>query len=388
MIPRIYHFAPIGLALLAAHWLRSPEPNRAATRITGSLVVPSAAATPDGVPSPAVGNVWTMTFDDEFNGVSLDTTKWNYGYSGNIDWCNSGAWIMEPVSGTHYMFNLTSPADGTSASISGSSPPSWPTSGTVGDGNLTWTNKGAEATWSAGHVFSLGQNIIKSVGGTQYVFQVTTAGTSGGTEPAWPYAGFINDGTSPTAVTWENMGKLKSWAASTLFESPFKYCNLDGITKRKVFDGAANVFGANYKEFGGVLTENTGFGMNTGGPDAAHAKFSQRYGYFEVRVKGASSVPGSDPLFFFTIGRSTFYWINNGYGTCSFPHGPSVSPSSRPMAWLEFSTTRSLRDTRRGPGCPLARDADARPRLEKQYADDGGGSRESHGTRDTPGSLR
>jgi beta-glucanase (GH16 family) len=44
----------------------------------------------DPLPAPDTGKQWSVTFDDEFNGTAVDTTKWNGQYGGGLQWCNSG----------------------------------------------------------------------------------------------------------------------------------------------------------------------------------------------------------------------------------------------------------------------------------------------------------
>jgi hypothetical protein len=39
-----------------------------------------------GLPDAGTGNDWQMTFNDEFEGNTIDTAKWNGGY-GNLPWC-------------------------------------------------------------------------------------------------------------------------------------------------------------------------------------------------------------------------------------------------------------------------------------------------------------
>lgn len=68
------------------------------------------------------------------------------------------------------------------------------------------------AEWLATTVYSI-NDIAKSVVGGSYEyngnkFQVTTGGTSGGTEPNWTTAPNINDTVADGTVTWTNIGKI------------------------------------------------------------------------------------------------------------------------------------------------------------------------------------
>ena len=44
----------------------------------------------DFVPAPDAGKQWTVTFDDEFNGAAIDTSKWNGEFGGGLQWCGNG----------------------------------------------------------------------------------------------------------------------------------------------------------------------------------------------------------------------------------------------------------------------------------------------------------
>ncbi len=74
----------------------------------------------------------------------------------------------------------------TVAGTSGSTEPTWPTTGTVSDGAITWTYSGTVLplkTWAASTVYAINA-IVYSNNGYQYI--CTVAGTSGSTEPTWP----------------------------------------------------------------------------------------------------------------------------------------------------------------------------------------------------------
>jgi hypothetical protein len=57
------------------------------------VIIPGVALAqtgPDGdpLPPPDPGYHWVQTFGDEFNGTSIDTTKWNGTFGGKPPWCN------------------------------------------------------------------------------------------------------------------------------------------------------------------------------------------------------------------------------------------------------------------------------------------------------------
>ena len=66
-----------------------------------------------------------------------------------------------------------------------------------GTNNITITPIDTLPTWQATTAYLLG-NDVKSVSSNGFVYQCTTAGTSGSTEPTWPISGFgstVVDGT-------------------------------------------------------------------------------------------------------------------------------------------------------------------------------------------------
>jgi hypothetical protein len=108
------------------------------------------------------------------------------------------------------------------AGTSGPSVPTWvAAAGTVTttDGTVRWINQGAAqftvmAGWTANHPYALHTRILDSNGNVEVV---TTAGTSGGTQPtnwATTAGGTTVDPAlpSPPAVTWTNAGPLPSAA--------------------------------------------------------------------------------------------------------------------------------------------------------------------------------
>jgi len=74
----------------------------------------------------------------------------------------------------------------TVAGTSGSTEPTWPTTGTVSDGGITWTYSGTAPplkSWAASTAYTLNA-IVYSNNGYQYI--CTVAGISGSNEPTWP----------------------------------------------------------------------------------------------------------------------------------------------------------------------------------------------------------
>lgn len=83
------------------------------------------------------------------------------------------------------------------AGTSGATQPTWPTSGTVKDGTVTWLPIQIPPTWSASTAYSINDQIRPTVN-KGYYYAARKAGTSGATEPTWPASGTVKDGT----ITW------------------------------------------------------------------------------------------------------------------------------------------------------------------------------------------
>lgn len=58
----------------------------------------------------------------------------------------------------------------------------------------------SQAQWQASTAYTLGQKVVATSGFTTVVFECTTAGTSGGTEPTWD--GTVGNTTADGTVTW------------------------------------------------------------------------------------------------------------------------------------------------------------------------------------------
>ena len=113
--------------------------------------------------------------------------------------------------------------------FSGFTTPSWPTTGTVTDGSITWTCLGKapatySALWSPLVTYDPGTGILVLVSGVPYVFTTTAGGTTAAYSPSWP----TTTGTSVVdgSVTWTCQGPPPYsvtgyapalWAASTSF---------------------------------------------------------------------------------------------------------------------------------------------------------------------------
>lgn len=91
--------------------------------------------------------------------------------------------VRRPTTGNGRIYRVIS-AGGTT----GSSEPTWPTTdrGTVVDGTVTWQDCTNDLPrFQTSHAYSLGE-IVRPTTNNSRTYRVTTAGTSGGSEPTWP----------------------------------------------------------------------------------------------------------------------------------------------------------------------------------------------------------
>lgn len=98
----------------------------------------------------------------------------------------------------------------TAGTTAGGGEPAWNTTigGTTTDGGVTWTTRGAAGIWQASKAYALGDRVCRVSqtsrnNANSAVWECTTAGTSGGTEPTWPTT--ITAGTTTQTdgtVTW------------------------------------------------------------------------------------------------------------------------------------------------------------------------------------------
>jgi len=112
----------------------------------------------------------------------------------------------------------------TTAGTSGSSQPVWNTTigGTTKDGTAAWINRGRLGTWQQSHTYIFGQLIVDSKG---FVQQVSAAGTSGSSQPVWntTLGGTTEDGTA----AWANRGQT----GATLWYYPSPLSDIKDFVK-------------------------------------------------------------------------------------------------------------------------------------------------------------
>jgi hypothetical protein len=133
----------------------------------------------------------------------------------NIKWKPSHVYgvgdIITPSNANGHQYRVTT------AGTSGSSEPSWPTTGTVTNGTVVYAENGADvlARWEPDHVYGVGDTVTPSKpNGHQY--RVTTAGTSGSSEPSWPTTGTVTNGNAVYAENGADVLAGSQWSCSNL----------------------------------------------------------------------------------------------------------------------------------------------------------------------------
>jgi len=112
----------------------------------------------------------------------------------------------------------------TGGGTSGSTEPTWPATGTVTDGSLTWTQNGAGPTlaplvdqaWQSGKIYSANSIVVNVNGSNQYV--TTAGGTSGTTPPIWGAGTWTGYDTTAgvNKVLWQYSGPAPTVILQTL----------------------------------------------------------------------------------------------------------------------------------------------------------------------------
>jgi hypothetical protein len=140
-----------------------------------------ASVTPWGIKAPTVAPVILSTGNGQF---------WQPNFT-----IGAGGYIILDANG--YFQKATS------IGVTGTSTPLWNTTfgGTTVDNSTFWTNRGQYAGWVTVTAYAIGTIIVDSNFNLQ---EVTTAGTSGATAPAW--ASTIGATTTDGTVTWTMRG--------------------------------------------------------------------------------------------------------------------------------------------------------------------------------------
>lgn len=179
--------------------------------------------------------VYVVKPDNSVIDVPISPASWSNGVAKT-----TGAWITPTTPNGFYYEAL----DG---GTTGGAEPTWPPyiGETVADNDITWVCKGytnAAGTWTLNHTYYLGDRVKVTSGGVDYLFEVTFAGTSGGTAPAWS----IETGTFTldNTVQWICSGPFRDDAPPKYHEPSIAY--LDGyiflVLKRTDGTDSADIY--------------------------------------------------------------------------------------------------------------------------------------------------
>jgi hypothetical protein len=80
-------FVPVNPLIYRRDTIRSCFPFLAFFALTLGAASTPAPQSSEQLPDPGPHRRWEVTFDDEFNGNSVDHGKWNGGYA-NLQWCH------------------------------------------------------------------------------------------------------------------------------------------------------------------------------------------------------------------------------------------------------------------------------------------------------------
>lgn len=201
---------------------------------------------------------------------------------------------------------------------------------------------GANSNWAASTTYSLGSyrcTLTKGGAAGKYIYEVTTAGTSGGTEPTWGTT--VGGTTTDNTVTWTCRAPDSTTKALNDFQGivdlaaagDIVYCaGEQTLTVLVDMDGNSGNVTSGYIKFIGVnsswTNDGTKFCLNGNSAVANCMKFNNKdYCYFEnIEVKNATShgvygvTSNSTPLIFY---RCSFH----NCGGCGFEGNTFINTS-------------------------------------------------------------
>jgi hypothetical protein len=167
--------------------------------------------------------------------------------------------------------------------------------------------------WLASTSYSLGQMIVNNYFNIEVV---TTAGTSGTTQPTWPAAGTIGTTTTDGGVTWTSQGPF----TFTPFQTYHTYSlhqeildsnnNLERVTTAGFSNGTPTWATA----FGATTTSNTVTFTNQGSLGINGAPYTG--GTSGITIDNISTASGASNIYFSTLGSETCT-TSGGTGGCA-----------------------------------------------------------------------
>lgn len=125
--------------------------------------------------------------------------------------------------------------------------PTWPTDigSTVTNGTSEWMCagiSGAASYWIPNHIYSFGARIVQTVGGNDYLFECTTYGISGASQPNW--AAVEGQYTTDNTVIWVCIGVNRDDAPPKYHQPSLAF--LDGylflVLKKADGSGTADIY--------------------------------------------------------------------------------------------------------------------------------------------------
>src|ERR1700692_2033716 len=217
----------------------------------------------------------------------------------------------------------------TTAGTSGGSMPNFSETpgSTITDGTVVWTDRGLPGTWTAATVYALNAVITAN----SQVQQATSAGTSGGSAPAFSTSGgTVNDNT----VIWTDQGLLSgnaqfTWQATNPYSlnaqiiDPANHVQLvtaagtSGGSEPTFNDGGMVIDGLIWMDIGPVVTwtASTQFPL---GP-----QWVDTNSFLEKVTVAGTSTPPSAPAWNMTVGGTTIdglQWTDQGLSVWAASH--------------------------------------------------------------------
>lgn len=161
--------------------------------------------------------VYVIKSDDTVTDVPINPATWSAGVT-----IVAGDWRV-PTTGNGFYFEAMN------GGTTGGTEPTWPSflGETVSDNGITWQAKGYTNTagaWQASHAYVVGQQIKVTVGGTDYMFGVYTAGTSASSAPSWSIV--TGNTTTDNTAEWICLGPFLDNAPPKYHKPSIAY--LDG----------------------------------------------------------------------------------------------------------------------------------------------------------------
>lgn len=137
--------------------------------------------------------VWTVQFNN-FDGWPADSSSDN---AGSISHFSDRFWFQSGTGNT------------------GLVEPNWNGSQPIADGDLSWTQV-TSTTWASTTAYSLGVYVEPTIA-TGYIYLATTGGTSGSTEPIWPFPSSWNETTIDNDIRWYPFTPPNTWNSVSVY---------------------------------------------------------------------------------------------------------------------------------------------------------------------------